>query len=126
MRKLADLVLPEGARWTDQLMWTPVRQVAQRTTLGTVVYTTQKLHGGRPVTLEFPEQTAWLSFGQVQKILEWASLPGQSFVFSWDDFQYAVLFDHERLPTTEFISVADLNHSENDQFFGKIHLVTLI
>ena len=124
-RTFAGLPLPDGTRWVDKNQWSPVRQVNQRTTGGSMIYTVQKLHGGRPITLDFPEQTAWLLHQDITRILEWAKIPGQTFLLVWDNQQYVVLFDHTQQPPHEFTPVADYEDPTSDQYSGKIHLITI-
>ncbi len=125
MRQFADYNLPDGTRWSNQFNWAPVRQKMNRTTSGNVVYTVQKLHKGQPILLEFPEDGAWLSYVEMKQFVDWAALPGLIFIFTWDNFQSPVLFDHSQNPVLQFEALVDYDDPTIDQFYGRIQLITV-
>ena len=123
MRKLSSLTLPEGTQWTDQFGYSPVQQVLKRTVGGGIILYNQALYKGRPITLEFEKNYAWLTYSDVQQIINWANVPAQSYIFQWDTEDYIVQFNHTDRPY-EFLKIWNYETPDNDIYYGKINLIT--
>lgn len=124
MNQLANFILPEGTVWSNRWSYSPVRQSNARTTDGGFSWQVQQIYGGRPIVLEWIENWAWLEFSQIQTLINFAAVPGQTYSFLWDGVVYAVLFNHAQQPVFEFTPIYGFNKPDNDLFFGKINLIT--
>jgi hypothetical protein len=124
LRKLAEFILPQGTQWTDQFAWAPISQSTQRTIGGGLVTYSQILYGGRPITIEFPKNHAWLTHTDIEKLIQWASVPEQTFGFQWDESEYLVRFNHSDGKPHEFSRVWNYGQPDNDIYYGTINLLT--
>ncbi|MFK5969279.1 MAG: hypothetical protein QM487_04060 [Candidatus Marithrix sp.] len=120
MKILNGLELPEGTRWPNKLSYRAVRQSVATTISSNPVVTAQKLSKGQPINLEFGEQRAWLTYAQVQMIMKWAVIPGDTFVLQWNTEMHVVIFD-----SYEFLPIVDYDEVENDLYYGTINLITV-
>lgn len=121
-RILGDLVLPEWVIWKDQMHWSPVRRTTQRTTGGGIVVTHQKLIGGRPITLVFPQESFGFSYQEALKLMEMSSQAGSSFIFQWDTYVSAVVFEEQPHNLEAFINYYETEH---DFYYGEIKLLSV-
>lgn len=124
MRMLADWVLPAQTVWSNRYEWSPARQTARRTVGGGMVLWAQKLHGGRPITLEFPPGRVWLTLDDIAYLIGLASAPGALHVFNWDGETHTVAFDRDKTPHV-FEPVFGYNSPDNDRYTGQINLITV-
>ncbi|OQW92830.1 MAG: hypothetical protein BWK78_00440 [Thiotrichaceae bacterium IS1] len=124
MKQLGSVILPEETVWLNQFNYAPVRQSVNRTVSGTVVYTTQKLYGGRPINLELEQGFAWLDYSAVSELMQLAEIPGRTMSLNWEDIFYVVLFDHSATPY-EFKPLVGYNKVDQDFYYGVINLITV-
>jgi len=123
MRKLGELTLPEGTQWADQFGYTPINQNTVRTVGGGIIIYNQQLYAGRPITLTLGKNYAWLTYTDIQNIINWASTPAQTYNFQWDTENYIVQFDHTDKPY-EFSRIWNYEDPGNDIYYGNINLIT--
>ena len=91
MKKLGDLLLPDGLQWADRHDWSPVAQEVARTISGAQVVFCAAISGGRPVTLAAEEGVAWLSLAVLEELSSMAALPGVSYQLEWEDESLLVI-----------------------------------
>ena len=90
------LTLHKDLLWSDETRWNPVEQTAKRTVTGAMVVQAGTRVGARPITLE-PEddKSAPHSRVTVDKLRNWAAVPGKEMVLTLDGVEYEVIFRHQ-------------------------------
>lgn len=90
------LALPGGLQWTDRA-WSPVVQSAQYCFGGQYVVQSAALLGGRPITLQSGQRSAYLSQAQRDQLRAWAAIAGQELTLAdlRGEPDYVVCFRHQ-------------------------------
>ncbi|MFZ6767762.1 hypothetical protein ACO0LM_11830 [Undibacterium sp. Di26W] len=79
--------------WRDEFDWQPVEQSETRTITGAIVIEAHARVGGRPITLEPPdESSAWLSRDVVTALQAFAAVPGKVMTLALNGTEYQVVF----------------------------------
>jgi hypothetical protein len=73
------LTLPDDLQWIDEHLWTPAVASASYLLTGALLIESATRQAGRPITLQAPDDMAWVSRTTVDRIYEWASLPERTF-----------------------------------------------
>lgn len=117
----ATLQLPNDLLWGDEFDWTPIVATSSYTLTGALVVEHGTKQAGRPITLQAPDDMAWVTRSTLQVLRDWASIAGRTFVLAFeyptDTRQFTVIFDHASQasiggePVKEFPS-----HSNSDWF----------
>jgi hypothetical protein len=94
--------LPNDMFWTDEHKWVPAVAKPQFTLTGALVIESAAKLAGRPISLEPPEDMAWVSRATVEALREWAATPGRRFKLAFeyptDTRQFIVVFRHNETP----------------------------
>ncbi len=86
--------LPPDLLWTDELTWSAVAQSKERGLWGALIVDAMARNGGRPITLQGDESSAWIDRGDVRKLRAWASQPGLRLALNLRGELFTVAFDH--------------------------------
>ena len=65
IKSIGGIILPAQTRWSDRLSYIGVKQSLDFTLGGRQIVWNQKLIGGRPITLVWEKEEAWLSWDTV-------------------------------------------------------------
>jgi len=96
------IVLSDDLYWADEHTWHPVEQTAERTITGALVVSVASRTGGRPITLESPdESSAWHARSVVEQLLNWASIPGKTLTLTLRGMPRTVMFRHHESPAVD-------------------------
>jgi hypothetical protein len=89
--------LPDDLFWPDEHSWNAVEQSAQRTITGALVVQSAAKVGGRPITLQPPDDSsAWLTRATVDALRNLAAVPGKTLTLTLRGVAYTVMFrQHE-------------------------------
>jgi hypothetical protein len=121
MKKLGDMLLPDGLQWTDRHDWSPVAQEVARTISGAQVVFCAAITGGRPVTLAAEEGVAWLSLAVVEELSSMAAQPGAAYLLEWEESSLLVMFRHHDPPPISVVPI----WPHHELFTGTIRLMTV-
>ncbi len=69
------IALPPDLVWSDEFAWTPVAQSEERSITGARVIDAQLLKGGRPITLNGEDITAYITRRDFRVLHVWAGVP---------------------------------------------------
>ena len=106
------LTLPDDLQWTDEHLWTPAVASASYLLTGALLIESATRQAGRPITLQAPDDMAWVSRTTVDRLYEWASVPERTFELQLVDGRaLSVAFRHqdgaiEALPVLGFGGLA--------------------
>ena len=90
------LMLPDDLRWIDEHLWTPAVASASYLLTGALLIESATRQSGRPITLQAPDDMAWVSRTTVDQLYEWASVPDRTFELQLvDGLTYTVAFRHQ-------------------------------
>ena len=90
------LTLPDDLRWIDEHLWTPAVASASYLLTGALLIESATRQAGRPITLQAPDDMAWVLRTTVDQLYEWASVPEQTFELQLVDGRtYTVAFRHQ-------------------------------
>ena len=90
------LTLPDDLRWVDEHLWTPAVASASYLLTGELLVESATRQAGRPITLQAPDDMAWVSRVTVDRLYEWASAPERTFELQLVDGRtYTVAFRHQ-------------------------------
>ena len=82
--------------WKDEHDWQAVEQKKTRTLTGALLVEEHARLGGRPITLEPPDDTsAWINKSDLEAIRAFAAVPGKIMTLSIHGNTYSVMFDRQ-------------------------------
>lgn len=121
-----EIVLPDELLWVDEFNWVEAGQTRTRALQGSLIIETSKAIAGRPISLEAPDDMAWVTRAVLEDLYAWASLENTVFTLEFeyptDTRTFQVMFDQEEessaiqaSPVKKFPS-----HSQNDYFSVKL------
>jgi hypothetical protein len=73
------LTLPDDLSWVDEHQWTPAVASASYLLTGALLIESATRQAGRPITLQAPDDMAWVSRTIVDQLYTWASMPERTF-----------------------------------------------
>ena len=76
------LDLPADLLWVDEFRWSPVSQSAGRSITGEMLIDVSPRIGGRSITLQGEEDSAWILRSGLATLQSWAGLPEQEFTLT--------------------------------------------
>ena len=88
------LDLPPDLIWSDELLWSPVRQATERSITGALIIDRAVRVGGRRITLRGDATSAWINRGTLRQLKTWADQPGAQYVLTINGQARQVIFDH--------------------------------
>lgn len=88
------LDLPADLLWVDEFRWSPVSQSAGRSITGEMLIDVSPRIGGRSITLQGEEDSAWILRSGLATLQSWAALPEQEFTLTHNGTSRTVIFDH--------------------------------
>jgi hypothetical protein len=106
------LTLPDDLSWVDEHQWTPAVASASYLLTGALLIESATRQAGRPITLQAPDDMAWVSRTIVDQLYAWASVPERTFELQFVDGRIlTVAFRHqdgaiEALPVLGFGGLA--------------------
>ncbi|MBF0127571.1 MAG: hypothetical protein HQM02_10220 [Magnetococcales bacterium] len=118
MKRLGEVVLPDGVLWRDRYEAAPVEQTVVRTLGGNPVIWARRV-AGTPVTLLAQEDAAFLPLATVEALAVMAAQAGASFTLIWEGWSGTVWFRHQEPPA--FSATPLWPHHE--RFTGMIKLM---
>lgn len=86
------VTLSDDLHWSDEFDWNPVEQSADRTITGALVVTSAVRTGGRPLTLESDDSSAWHSRNTIEQLRNWAAVPGLTMTLLYRGVTRTVMF----------------------------------
>lgn len=90
------VVLSDDLFWSDENNWNPVEQTAQRTVTGSLIVQSAQRVGGRPITLQPPDDSsAWLTRDTIDKLRNLAAVAGREMTLTLRGTTYDVIFRHQ-------------------------------
>lgn len=90
------VTLSEDFNWSDEFSWQPVEQTVSRTITGALIIEAATRVGGRPITLEPPDdQSAWMTLTDLNTIRTWAAVAGRVMTLSIRGVGRNVMFSHQ-------------------------------
>jgi hypothetical protein len=93
------LTLPDDLSWVDEHRWTPAVASASYLLTGALLIESATRQAGRPITLQAPDDMAWVSRTIVDQLYAWASVPEQTFELQLVDGRtLTVAFRHQDGP----------------------------
>lgn len=120
------LDLPNDLLWVDEFSWSPVVQHKQYSLTGAMIVESAAKQTGRPITLEPPQDMAWVGRNTATTLWEWAALPGEMFTlkleYASDTRQFTVIFDQENTPVEASPVKGFPQHASEDFFIVKLRL----
>lgn len=122
IKSIGGIVLPSQTRWTDRLSYIGVKQSTEYTLGGRQIVWNQRLIGGRPITLTWDKEEAWLSWDTVINVQQLAQ-NNNEFTFVWGDIHLQTRFDSSPLT---FAEVEGYGETELNRFYGQIKLIEVV
>ena len=90
------LSLPDDLLWTDEHHWTPAVATVSYLLTGALLVESATRLAGRPITLQAPDDMAWVTRSVVDQLYLWATAPEQAFELRFaDGTQFIVVFRHQ-------------------------------
>ena len=90
------VALPEDLLWSDEHDWSAVDQVSERSITGALVVNAGLKVGGRPITLQSPDEgSAWITGAALAQLKAWAQLPLQNMTLVLGATTRTVMYRHE-------------------------------
>lgn len=122
------LVLNPDLDWSDEHMWNPVQQTAERTITGALVIQSAAMVAGRPITLQ-PEsdESAWMTLADVAALRNWAAVPGKTMTLTLRGVARSVIFRHQdgALEARPVIQYRDGDFLPTDYYLCTIRLMEI-
>ena len=87
MNSLNAITLPDDLRWTDEFSWSPVRQSAEPSLVGTLNIEESALQQGRPITLQ-----GYINRSTLLQLQTLAATPAQTHTLNHNGTTYNVVF----------------------------------
>jgi hypothetical protein len=89
------VVLSDDLFWADENNWNQVEQTATRTITGALIVQSAQRVGGRPITLQPPDDSsAWMSRDTVDQLRNLAAVAGREMTLTLRGSTYDVIFRH--------------------------------
>lgn len=106
------VTLPDDLLWADEWTWTAVEQTTERTLTGALVVSAAAKTGGRPITLQSPdEEGAWFTGAVLAQLQAWTATPLLQMTLLHRGITRAVMWRHQdgamEADPVVFISDAD-------------------
>jgi hypothetical protein len=73
------LQLPDDLLWVDEHLWTPAISNVSYLLTGALLIESATRQSGRPITLQAPDDMAWVKRSLVDQLYGWAAEPGHLF-----------------------------------------------
>lgn len=90
------ITLPADLYWADEVAWSPVLQTAERTITGAVILQTATRIGGRPITLQAPDESScWAPRSDVEQLMAWAAVAGLQLTLTLRGTSRTVVLRHQ-------------------------------
>ena len=123
----ADILdLPPDLLWADEFRWSPVAQGTERSITGALLLDLNPRTGGRTITLQGKEDSAWILRSGLTTLLAWAALPGQQFTLTHNGVSRTVIFDHgteeESRAIAQVEPVVDFSDPEPSDYYCSLTL----
>lgn len=116
------VALSDDLFWSDENTWNPVEQTAQRTVTGALIVQAAQRVGGRPITLQPPDDSsAWMSRATVDDIRNLAAVAGREMTLTLRGNNYDVIFRHHDGAAVDANPVVFYRDEDEEDFY----LVTL-
>lgn len=88
--------LPADLYWSDEVPWSPVLQTAERTITGAMIVQTATRIGGRPITLQAPDDSGgWAPRATLDQLMAWAATAGQQLTLTLRGTARTVMLRHQ-------------------------------
>lgn len=120
------LTLPPDLLWVDEFRWSPVSQGTERSITGALLVDLQPRIGGRTITLQGKEDSAWVLRSGLATLQAWAELPGQQFTLTHNGVTRTVIFDHgteeESRAIAQVEPVVDFSDPEPSDYYCSLTL----
>ena len=89
------LDLPDDLSWTDEHQWSSVSTTSSYLLTGALLIETAFKQAGRPITLQAPEDMAWISRAGLDQLYAWANIPELTMQLVLSDGRaFTVMFRH--------------------------------
>lgn len=109
--------------WSDEFGWSSVSQTRTRGITGSLIVQSAALAGGRPITLEAPDDdSAWMARSTLDQLSSWAGVPELQLVLTLRGESREVQFRHD--DETPAVSARPVLHF-NDVVASDWYLVTV-
>jgi hypothetical protein len=116
------VILSDDLFWADEHQWNGIEQSAQRTITGALVVQAALRVGGRPMTLQPPDDnSAWMSRATVDGLRNLAAVPGREMTLTLRGTTFDVIFRHHDGVAVDAKPVVFFR----DEVPGDFYLVTL-
>jgi hypothetical protein len=93
------LTLPDDLLWIDEHLWTPAIANVSYLLTGALLIESASRQSGRPITLQAPDDMAWVTRVLVDQLYGFAAEPGRRFELRLaNDRRFTVMFRHQDQP----------------------------
>jgi len=93
------LLLPDDLLWTDEHHWTPAVATVSYLLTGALLVESATRLAGRPITLQAPEDMAWVTRTLVDQLFSFAAEPDRTLELKFADGRtFVVMFRHQDQP----------------------------
>lgn len=111
------VTLPDDLVWPDELLWSAVEQVSERSITGALIVNAGVKVGGQPITLQSPDETSgWITGSVLAQLSAWAQIPLQQMTLTLGASVRTVIFRHEEA-ALEAKPVVDFSDAGPDDFY---------
>ena len=93
------LVLPDDLLWIDEHLWTPAIANVSYLLTGALLIESATRQSGRPITLQAPDDMAWVTRALVDQLCGLAAEPGRTLELTLSNARrFTVMFRHQDQP----------------------------
>jgi hypothetical protein len=122
------VALPDDLRWVDEFEWTAIARKSTYTCSGALLIQEGEKQAGRPITLQAPEDMAWVPRSVVKQLHQWAGTANLklrlTLEYPDDTRQFYVMFNPEEQSPLESAPVKGIpGHNDGDEYTVKIKLI---
>lgn len=125
-----EIKLPDDMYWIDEFKWQPRVSNSTYSLSGALIVEEGVRLAGRPITLQPPEDLAWIPRAIVSKLRTWASYPSRRFILQFeyptDTRQFVVIFAPDGEPVESDPVKGFPQHRDDDWFKIKLKFVEVV
>lgn len=126
----AAIVLPNDMYWVDEFKWQPRVANSTYSLSGALIVEEGVRLAGRPITLQPPDDLAWVPRATVSLLRQWASIPAKRFLlkleYPTDTREFLVIFAPDGEPVESEPVKGFPQHRTDDWFKVKLKFVEVV
>lgn len=123
---LDGISLPEDLLWSDEYLWSPVKQSVQLSLNGKSIIQEAAQTQGRPVTLEGDQESAWVTKATLEQLRAAEATPDYDMTLDYHGTSLTVRFSRVNGNPIEARQIVGFANPQNDDVYSlRLRLFTV-